>query len=130
LRRRTTPPSNSIGASAPPLRISEREWLLCYHGKQDAEIGYTQSFMILEDTPDGFPRITHRCPERLLLPKEPWEQPHKFKTPCIFITGLIRLGGELLASYGAADERVGVARLDLAGLVDVVRRFKADGTKV
>lgn len=119
-----------IGASAPPLRISEREWLLCYHGKQDAEIGYTQSFMILEDTPDGFPRITHRCPERLLLPKEPWEQPHKFKTPCIFITGLIRLGGELLASYGAADERVGVARLDLAGLVDFVRRFKADGTKV
>ncbi|MEW6515483.1 MAG: hypothetical protein AB1439_01075 [candidate division FCPU426 bacterium] len=118
-----------IGASTPPLRISDREWLLCYHGKQDAEVGYTQSFMILEDVPDSTPRITHRCSERLLVARESWEQPHKFKTPCIFITGLIRLGGELLISYGAADERVGVMRLDLAGLVDHVRRFTAEGVK-
>ena len=53
--------------------------------------------------------------------------PNKFKTPCIFITGMIRQGNSLLISYGAADERAGVARLDYRALVAHVRRFDAQG---
>jgi hypothetical protein len=118
-----------IGASAPPLRISAREWLLCYHGKQDPVVGYTQSFLILEERPGALPRIAHRCSERLMFAQEPWELPNKFSTPCVFATGLIRLGDELLMSYGAADERVGVARWRYQPLIDYVRTFDPDGRR-
>lgn len=118
---------NRIGASAPPLRISEREWLLCYHGKQDNVVGYTQSFMILEEQTEALPRIKHRCPERLMVADQPWEMPVKFKIPCVFITGLIPLGQTLLASYGAADEKAGIARIELPALVEFVRKFDAEG---
>lgn len=114
---------NRIGASALPLRISDTEWLLCYHGKQDDAVGYTQSFMILEEQPDDFPRVTHRCPERLMYAQEPWEMPNKFKTPCVFVTGLIRVGDALMISYGAADQRVGIAAIDFHALLKHLRRF-------
>ena len=116
---------NRLGASTPPLRVSEKEWLLCYHGKQDAKVGYTQSFMILEEQAQGFPCIIHRCSERVMFAQEPWEMPNKFETPCVFITGLIRMGNELLVSYGAADERAGVARIQFQPLLDFVRTFDA-----
>lgn len=112
-----------IGASAPPLRTGPGEWLLCYHGKQDAEQGYTQSFMLLAEGADGMPVVTHRCPERLFRPQEPWERGEKFTTPCLFVTGMLRLGDRLLFSYGAADERVGLAQADFSRLVAFVRRF-------
>jgi predicted GH43/DUF377 family glycosyl hydrolase len=121
---------NRIGASAPPLRISDTEWLLCYHGKQDDVVGYTQSFMILEDTPDGLPTVRHRCPDRLMFAREPWELPHKFKTPCVFVTGLIRLeDGTLMLSYGGADERAGIARADANRLIAHVRGFDEQGCR-
>lgn len=56
--------------------------------------------------------------------------PGRFKTPCVFITGVIRMADELLVSYGAADQRVGIARIDLPALLDHVRRFDAEGSKV
>jgi predicted GH43/DUF377 family glycosyl hydrolase len=120
---------NRLGASTPPLRISEKEWLLCYHGKQNTQVGYTQSFLILEEQDQGFPRITHRCSERVMFAQEAWELPNKFETPCVFITGLIRQGKDLLVSYGAADERAGVAHIQYQPLLDFVRSFNAQGRK-
>lgn len=114
-----------IGGSTPPVKIGEDEWLLNYHGKQDAEIGYTQSFMILKEQKSGMPSVTHRCPERLAIADQDWEMPNKFKTPCIFMTGLIELGEELLASYGAADEKIGVLKINKAGLINYIKKFKA-----
>ena len=110
--------ADRIGASAPPIRISPTEWLLSYHGKQDEKTGYTQSFMILEEQPNGFPIVRHRCSDRMILPEKSWEMPGRFKTPVIFITGMIRLGDSLMISYGAADQRVGVASLDYQGVVE------------
>jgi len=75
--------SNRIGASAPPIYLGNSEWLLNYHGKQDDHIGYTQSFMILKERNNGFPEVIYRCEERLITPEESWEQPNKFKVPCI-----------------------------------------------
>lgn len=120
---------NRVGASAPPIRIAPRQWLLCYHGKQDAQVGYTQSFMVLEERDRGLPRIVHRCPERMMFAQEPWEMPGRFKTPCVFITGLIRLGDELLVSYGAADQRAGVARIRLEPLLAQVRAYDHAGRR-
>ena len=115
-----------IGASAPLLQLSKSTWLLSYHGKKDSIEGYTQSFMIL-DTAGGSPVVAHRCSDRLLYPVETWEMPGRFKTPVIFVTGMIRLGDELLLGYGAADERVGVCRMDLPSLLEYVGTFDAQG---
>ena len=38
-----------IGASAPPLKIDDKHWLVCYHGKQNDEVGYTQNFLVFRD---------------------------------------------------------------------------------
>src|SRR5690606_15367909 len=35
---------NRLGASWVPIELGAEEWLLPYHGKQDADVGYTQSF--------------------------------------------------------------------------------------
>ena len=103
------------------------EWLLCYHGKENSEAGYGQSLMILEQPPDSLPVVKHRCSTPLLVPEEDWEMPGNLSVPVIFVTGMIPLGDQLLLSYGAADERIGIALMDFAHLVEYVRRFDADG---
>ncbi len=117
-----------IGASAPPLKIGQGKWLLSYHGKRDAAEGYTQSFMILQEDGLGLPRIKHRCPDRILIPHQPWERPGKFPTPCLFVTAMIEAGpDEFVVAYGAADERVGIARLRRRELIQHVMRFDCEG---
>lgn len=119
---------NRIGASAPPMKIDDGLWLISYHGKRDSVMGYTQSFMILREDGRGLPKIAHRCPDRILIPHQPWERPGKFTTPCLFVTGLIESGlDELMVAYGAADERVGIARLKRLELIQHVMRFGPDG---
>lgn len=114
--------ADRIGASAPPIKLEDGKWLISYHGKQDAVEGYSQSFMIAQEQPGGYPKIVYRCAERLIVPTEDWEMPNKFTTPCVFVTGLTKVGKELLASYGAADERVGMLKIDYAGLLAHFRK--------
>lgn len=120
--------SNRIGASAPPFEVEPGLWLMSYHGKQDLDIGYTQSFMLLKETGNSLPVIAHRCSERLMVPSEVWEQPGRFKTPCIFTTALVPLANDqLMIIYGAADERVGAATVKLSSLVDYIRGYDQAG---
>ena len=118
-----------IGASGNVIEVGPGEWLLSYHGKQNQAVGYTQSFMLLADVPNALPQIRHRCPERLLVPEADWEQPGRFESPVIFITGMavVDNGETLLLSYGAADEKVGVARLDMRILLARLRKYDARG---
>lgn len=118
-----------VGASFPPIQIGEKEWLVSYHGKQLPDYGYTQSFMILEEQEDDFPAIKHRCSDRLLYAKQEWELPDKFLCPCIFTTGGLVLGDTLLMSYGAADQKVGMAWCSLKEVVDYVRCFDEKGER-
>ncbi len=122
--------SNRIGASWPAIRLEDGQWLVSYHGKQEkGNVGYTQSFMILEETADGWPIVRHRCSERLLYAQLPWELDGKFPTPCVFTCGGIVVDGELIMSYGAADTKAGIARVNFRELVDYVRRFNAHGRR-
>jgi predicted GH43/DUF377 family glycosyl hydrolase len=116
-----------IGASWAPLPLGGGEWLLPYHGKQDAITGYTQSFMILKCGADGWPEVAHRCPDRLMFARKRWELDGRFKTPCVFTCGGVVRGGTLLMTYGAADTVAGAAWADLAELVAHVRRYDAAG---
>jgi predicted GH43/DUF377 family glycosyl hydrolase len=115
--------ANRIGASFPPIRISDSEWLLPTHGKQDDIVGYTQTFMILKDRPNQLPVVTHRCTERLMYAKQKWELEGRFTIPCMFPCGAVVIDGELIIGYGAADERIGIARVNFDELVSYIRRF-------
>ncbi|NLF25844.1 MAG: hypothetical protein GX589_09350, partial [Deltaproteobacteria bacterium] len=48
-------------------------------------------------------------------------------TPVVFVTGMLALADKLLLSYGAADERVGLAWLNLPRLLERVRRYGPTG---
>lgn len=113
--------SNRIGASSPPIRIDDKHWLLNFHGKQDDEVGYTQSFMILKDRENDFPEIIYHNEERLITVSEPWEQPGKFHIPCVFATGMIKREGDIILAYGAADERVGLMYINYDELLQHLR---------
>lgn len=116
-----------VGASWPPVQIGEREWLVPYHGKKNVEFGYTQSFMIVEEQEEDFPVLRHRCPDRLMYAERDWEMPADYPTPCLFTTGGIVMDGELIMSYGAADQKAGIAWVNLEELVTHIRRYDQEG---
>ena len=116
-----------VGASFPPIAIGNGSWLISYHGKQLPDYGYTQSFMIVEEQEDDFPKIIHRCKKRLMYAKQDWELPDKFECPCIFTTGGIVMDEELIMSYGAADQKVGMAWANFDEIVDYVNAFDENG---
>jgi predicted GH43/DUF377 family glycosyl hydrolase len=122
--------ANRVGGSSPPLRIDRTRWLLPYHGKQDDRVGYTQSFLILEEVPDGLPVVRHRCSERLFFAEAPWEKEGEFVIPCVFTCGAVRVGDDLLMTYGAADTVCGVAWTHFDDLVRFVETFDADGHRI
>ena len=116
-----------IGASWSPIKINDKEWLLAYHGKQIPKYGYTQSFMILRNKENDFPEIIHRCSERLMYAKQAWELPDKLECPCMFSTGGIVVEDNLIISYGAADQKAGIAWVNFKDLVAYIRKFNEDG---
>jgi len=121
---------NRIGGSFPPIKISNNEWLLGYHGKKDDTTGYTQSFMILRQDADQFPRGLHRCPDRLMYARQPWELEGRFKIPCLFSCSGIVVGEDLIIGYGAADERVGIAKCKFSDLVSYLRQYNEIGNNI
>ena len=118
-----------VGASFPPLDLGDGEWLVSYHGKELPNYGYTQSFMILKERDGDFPEIKHRMSERLIYARQKWELPDKFPCPCIFTTGAVVAGDELIMGYGAADQKIGIAKVNLKNLTDYVRGFDACGNR-
>ena len=114
---------NRIGASWAPLELSPGQWLLPYHGKQDDKVGYTQSFMILKETADGFPEISHRPSERLIYADEPWELEGDFTIPCLFTcSGVILDDHNLIMGYGAADQKIGIAKIPFDYLINTLKQ--------
>ena len=119
-----------IGASFPPIKLDNGEWLVSYHGKKLPEPGYTQSFMILKEQDNDFPIIIHRCSQRLMYARQEWEMPDKFACPCLFTTGGIVIENELIMSYGAADQKIGIAWTNFGKLVEYIRTFDSIGNKI
>jgi len=119
-----------IGASWQPISLGNGEWLISYHGKQLPDYGYTQSFMIIKEQENDFPKIIHRCSERLMYAQQEWELPDKFPCPCIFTTGGVIIGEDLIMSYGAADQKVGIAWAKFREIVEFIRCFDEKGVKI
>ena len=114
---------NRIGVSFPPIEIAHGKWLLPYHGKQDDIIGYTQSFMLLQENGTLAMNIESRPSERLLFADQPWELEGEFTIPCLFTcSGVVIKDNILLMGYGAADKKIGIAKVNFNDLVEYLKK--------
>jgi predicted GH43/DUF377 family glycosyl hydrolase len=86
--------------------------------------------MILKEQENTFPKIVNRCSARLIYAKQDWELPDKFACPCIFTTGGIVKEDELIMSYGAADQKVGIAWAYFDEIVDYIHTFDSNGNTI
>jgi len=110
-----------IGCGAPPV-LTRHGWLLVYHGVSEHDPGapdhhltYSAGVMVLsKDHPQT---LLSRSPEPVLSPTLPQET-HGVVSNVVFPTGTDRrddIGApdRIDVYYGMADNRIGVARLDL-----------------
>lgn len=103
--------SSHIGGGAPPIE-TEHGWLLIYHTVEDTPRGFvyraSAALLDLED-----PRIEiARLPQPLISPQFRWEK-EGIVNNIIFPTGTALFDDELYIYYGAADEHVAAASVNL-----------------
>jgi predicted GH43/DUF377 family glycosyl hydrolase len=111
-----------IGGGAPPV-MCRHGWLLLYHGVHEIPqpsaashtLCYSAGVMVLSAEHPS--RIIYRSPEPVLAPLEPHEMEGTVQN-VVFPTGVDRrddLGtpDRVDVYYGMADDRIGVARLDV-----------------
>jgi predicted GH43/DUF377 family glycosyl hydrolase len=128
-----------IGGGTPPI-LSRHGWLIVYHGVSEAadagnvgqELCYSAGLMVLSKE---HPRmIRYRSPEPVLTPVLPQERRGTVAN-VVFPTGIDRrddlgLPERFDIYYGMADDRIGVARLDMPDLVPPVGGADAPAAKV
>ena len=111
-----------IGGGTPPI-LTRHGWMIIYHGVGEAEepspsgrkLLYSAGVMVLSEE---HPRtIRYRSPEPILTPETP-EERQGIVANVVFPTGIDRrddlgLPDRFDIYYGMADDRIGVARLDV-----------------
>jgi predicted GH43/DUF377 family glycosyl hydrolase len=115
-----------IGAGTPPI-LTRHGWLIVYHGVSDivepGEVGhklcYSAGIMVLSKEQPQV--IRYRSADAVLTPLLPQER-HGTVADVVFPTGIDRrddLGSpdRFDVYYGMADDRIGVARLDVPDLL-------------
>lgn len=117
-----------IGAGTPPV-LTKHGWLILYHGVSEInspingslQLSYAAGLMILDkDQPE---KILYRSPSPVLSPELPYEQVGTIAN-VVFPTGIdqrldIGKPDRFDVYYGMADNRIGVARLDLPDVLPV-----------
>ncbi len=113
---------DKVGGSTPPVSMGGGRWLFNFHARQNEEVGYAQSFMILKEQKNDLPAISHLYPKPWIVNEEDFEAPSKFSIPCIFFTGIVKKDDRLIVSYGAADENAAVMELDYNAIVEELEK--------
>ena len=128
-----------IGAGTPPV-LTKHGWLIFYHGVSDLaepentgrRLSYAAGVMVLSTE---HPRVVrYRSPEPVLTPELPEERAGAIAN-VVFPTGIDRrddLGSpdRFDVYYGMADDRIGVARLDLPEFLPVGEAADPQGAEV
>lgn len=105
-----------IGGGCPPIE-TEYGWLLIYHGVEDTINGYVYSACAtLLDIKSPQIEIA-RLPYPLFKPEETWELKGEVNNVC-FPTGAVVFDDRLFIYYGAADEQIAVASINLSALLE------------
>jgi len=104
-----------IGGGCPPIETKEG-WLVIYHGVHDSTQGYVYSACAaLLDLEDPM-KVIGRLPYALLSPEKKWETVG-YVNNVVFPTGTSLFGNTLYIYYGAADEQIACASLQLDQLL-------------
>ncbi len=107
-----------IGGGCPPIE-TEKGWLLIYHGVHDTVNGYVYSACAaLLDLDDPLKELG-RLPYSLFKPDQSWELKGEVNNVC-FPTGAVRKGDTLHIYYGAADEQIACASLNIPELLEAL----------
>jgi len=116
--------SLKIGCGTPPV-LTPYGWMVIYHGVSEAagtgdqksRLTYSAGLMILDK--DDVCNILYRSPQPILKPELP-EETVGLIANVIFPTGIDRrddigMPNRFDIYYGMADDRIGVASLDIPG---------------
>ncbi|MBW2974078.1 pesticidal protein Cry7Aa [Candidatus Woesearchaeota archaeon] len=116
--------SRNIGGGCPPIE-TDKGWLMIYHAVDDMNRGkiYRAGAALL-DKKDPTKVIGH-LKEPLFLPDKKWEIKGNVDN-VVFPTGTAIFGEKLYIYYGAADERIAVASLNLNELLDELVKSRKD----
>jgi predicted GH43/DUF377 family glycosyl hydrolase len=104
-----------IGGGCPPIK-TEQGWLLIYHGVHDTIQGYVYSACAALLDLENPQKEIARLPYPLFKPELPWELKGEVNNVC-FPTGAVQFDEKLYIYYGAADERIACASLDISELL-------------
>jgi predicted GH43/DUF377 family glycosyl hydrolase len=111
-----------IGGGCPPIETKEG-WLLIYHGVEDTPDGYVyHACAALLDLENPLKEIS-RLKTPLFSPKNSWEQ-KGIVNNIVFPTGTSIFEGRLYIYYGAADESIAVASMDMNELLEALLNNK------
>lgn len=111
-----------MGGGCPPIE-TEHGWLIIYHGVHDTPKGYVYTACAaLLDLEDPRKEIA-RLPYPLFKPELDWELVGEVNNVC-FPTGAVVFDDTLYIYYGAADEQIACASLNLAELMNELLRNK------
>ena len=111
--------SSHIGGGCPPIE-TEDGWLLIYHAAQDTPHGFKyHASAALLDIDDPQIEIS-RLKAPLISPTRKWEK-EGIVNNIIFPSGAIVYDEDLYVYYGAADQRVGVASINLKELLNQLK---------
>jgi predicted GH43/DUF377 family glycosyl hydrolase len=105
-----------VGGGCVPIETAAG-WLLIYHGVCDSIDGYVYSACAALLDLKNPEKLIARLPYPLFKPELDWELKGEVNNVC-FPTGAIVVEGILYIYYGAADERIGVASVNLMQLLN------------
>ena len=105
-----------IGAGCPPIE-TERGWLVIYHGVKTIDKHYEYACCVALMDLDNPQKEISRLPYPLFKPELPYELTGDVDDVC-FPTGTAQFGDTLYIYYGAADELIACASVNLPALLD------------
>ena len=105
-----------IGGGCPPIE-TKFGWLIIYHGVYDSVKGYVYCACAALLDIDNPQKEISRLPYALFKPELDWELKGEVSNVC-FPTGAIVEHDRLYIYYGAADERIACASMNLIELLD------------
>jgi predicted GH43/DUF377 family glycosyl hydrolase len=111
-----------IGAGCPPIETSVG-WLLIYHGVHDTIKGYVYSACAALLDIENPQKEIARLPYPLFFPEKTWELKGEVNNVC-FPTGAIVDNDKLYIYYGAADERIAIASINMQDLLSELILYK------
>ncbi|MET4141726.1 hypothetical protein [Pedobacter sp. UYP1] len=111
-----------IGGGCPPIETTEG-WLVIYHGVHDTTKGYVYSACAALLDLENPEKEIARLPYPLFKPETAWELSGEVDSVC-FPSGTAIFGDTLYIYYGAADEQIACASVNLSALLAELSTFR------